>query len=320
MTDKANACGPGPQATEGDSMDRRRTGPRAALAASVLVGALALSGCGGITFGKNTSATPSAAQGTTSATDPATTDPTPSESTTPPETTTTTPSPTTTTATPKPTSKPTSKPTPPKPTPKPTPTAGDTLHSGDKGPYVKEVQQRLTALGYWNGTADGVYGGLTSQAVMALQKAAGLGRDGVFGPATRRALQSGVRPQSRIGGTGIEIDKSRQLLLVVRGGKVTMILNTSTGSGERYTSQGSTRIATTPAGTYSTFRSVNHLDKGPLGDLWRPRYFNGGIAVHGAGNVPGYPASHGCARVSNPAMDMIWANNLMPIGGRVVVY
>ncbi|GAA2158694.1 L,D-transpeptidase family protein [Pedococcus bigeumensis] len=226
-----------------------------------------------------------------------------------------TPTTPTTTAAPKPTSKPT-----PKPTPKPVPTEGDTLHAGDTGPYVRQVQQRLSALGYWNGSADGVYGGLTSQAVMALQKAAGLGRDGVFGPATRRALQNGVRPQSRIGGSGIEIDKARQLLLVVRGGRVTMILNTSTGSGERYTSQGFTRTALTPSGTFSTFRAVNHLDKGPLGDLWRPRYFNGGIAVHGAGNVPGYPASHGCARVSNPAMDMIWANDIMPIGGRVTVY
>lgn len=293
-------------------MDRRRTGSRAAVAASVLVGALALSGCGGITFGKNTSATPSAGQGTTSATDPATPDPT-DAGTTAPEPTVTRPAPTTTTVAPKPTST-------PKPTPKPVPTEGDTLHAGDKGPYVKQVQQRLAALGYWNGTADGVYGGLTSQAVMALQKAAGLGRDGVFGPATRRALQNGVRPASRVGGTGIEIDKARQLLLVVRGGRVTMILNTSTGSGQQYTSQGVTRTALTPSGTFSTFRSVNHLDKGPLGDLWRPRYFNGGIAVHGAGNVPGYPASHGCARVSNPAMDMIWANDIMPIGGRVTVY
>ena len=38
------------------------------------------------------------------------------------------------------------------------------------------------------------------------------------------------------------------------------------------------------------------------------------------GAIPGYPASHGCARVSNPAMDMIWANNLMPVGSSVVVY
>jgi peptidoglycan hydrolase-like protein with peptidoglycan-binding domain len=302
-------------------MHRRLTRSRAGLAATVLVGALALSGCGGITFGRSTSATPSAAQGSsTGDSTTSTTSVEPSESaTTTPEPTTDTPEPTTTT-TPTTSPKPTSTPTPPKPTPKPIPTAGDTLHAGDTGPYVKDVQQRLTALGYWNGSADGVYGGLTSQAVMALQKAAGLGRDGVFGPATRRALQNGVRPQSRIGGNGIEIDKGRQLLLIVRGGRVATILNPSTGSGQSYTSEGSTRIATTPSGTFTTYRAVNHLDKGPLGDLWRPRYFNGGIAVHGAGSVPGYPASHGCARVSNPAMDMIWADDLMPIGSRVVVY
>jgi peptidoglycan hydrolase-like protein with peptidoglycan-binding domain len=321
MADRTFACGRGPLAREGDLMDRRRTRARAGLAASVLVGAVVLSGCGGISFGQDASDTPSAAQGTTSVPDTSTPSESPSEdtgsSTTTTSTTTTPAPPTTTKAAPKPTPKPT-----PKATPKPTPTPkeGDTLKPGDSSAYVKQVQQRLSALGYWNGSADGTYGGLTSQAVMALQKAAGLGRDGVYGPATRRALQNGVRPSSRTGGTGIEIDKARQLLLVVRGGRVTMILNTSTGSGERYTSQGSTRVATTPAGSFSTFRSVNHLDKGPLGDLWRPRYFNGGIAVHGAGSVPGYPASHGCARVSNPAMDMIWATNLMPIGGRVTVY
>jgi lipoprotein-anchoring transpeptidase ErfK/SrfK len=186
---------------------------------------------------------------------------------------------------------------------------------------VLSVQNRLSTLGYWLGTPDGTYGGLTSQAVMALQKAAGLGRDGVFGPATRRALQTGVRPHSRVGGSGVEIDKARQLILVVRGGAVTTILNTSTGSGQPYKTQGGgTAIASTPSGSFSVFRTVDHLDKGPLGDLWRPRYFNGGIAVHGAGYVPGYPASHGCSRVSNPAMNMIWANNLMPIGSSVVVY
>jgi hypothetical protein len=197
---------------------------------------------------------------------------------------------------------------------------GDTLHQGDAGPYVRQVQQRLTALGYWNGGADGTYGFLTSQAVMALQKAAGIGRDGVFGPATARALANGVRPASRTGGTGVEIDKARQLLLVVRGGRVTTILNTSTGNNQPYSYQGNTRVATTPSGTFSVFRTVDRLDKGPLGDLWRPRYFNGGIAVHGSGSIPGYPASHGCARLSNPAMNMIWANNLMPVGSSVTVY
>ena len=42
--------------------------------------------------------------------------------------------------------------------------------------------------------------------------------------------------------------------------------------------------------------------------------------VHGAPYIPGYPASHGCARLSNAAMDMIWAKDLMPVGSRVLVH
>ncbi len=304
-------------------MKRTRSTGKPMLAAGLLVGVVALAGCGGMSFGRApqgadvpVGARPSTSTEVTPAPDATSSDPTTTEPT-PSPTTTATPTPSATTTT-KPAPSP--KPSPSTPAPKPDPKEGDTLHVGDSGAYVKSVQQRLSALGYWNGTADGQYGSLTEQAVLALQKAAGTGRDGVYGPATRKALQAGVRPKSRMGGTGIEIDKARQLLLMVRGGKVTMILNTSTGSGQPYTSRGSTHIASTPAGSFSVFRSVDHLDKGPLGDLWRPRYFNGGIAVHGAGSVPGYAASHGCARVSNSAMNMIWANNLMPIGSRVVVY
>ena len=295
-----------------------------------LTGVLALAGCGGVSVGHSgastdaggTSSTTTSAPSTTSSAPPSTTSTSSPATTTKPAPTSTTtvkPTPKPTTTTPKP-SPSTSKPSP-KPTPKPTPTAGDTLKPGDSGAYVKTVQQQLSGLGYWLGSADGSYGSLTTQAVMALQKAAGISRDGVFGPQTRKALQAGVRPSSKIGGTGVEIDKSRQLLLVLRGGKVTTILNTSTGSGQPYTSSaGTPAIATTPSGSYSVFRAVDKLDKAKLGDLWRPRYFNGGIAVHGAGYVPGYPASHGCARVTNAAIDMIWADNLMPIGSRVVVY
>ena len=45
------------------------------------------------------------------------------------------------------------------------------LRPGDTGKKVLELQQRLTALGYWLGVPDGRYGFLTQQAVVALQKA-----------------------------------------------------------------------------------------------------------------------------------------------------
>ena len=60
-------------------------------------------------------------------------------------------------------------------------------------------------------------------------------------------------------------------------------------------------------------RQIDGWRHAPLGLLWRPKYFNGGIAVHGANSVPPYPASHGCARLSIAAMNWIWTNDKIPI-------
>ena len=95
---------------------------------------------------------------------------------------------------------------------------------------------------------------------------------------------------------------------------------TSTGNGEEYTStKGRRAIATTPRGSFTVYRAVDGPVTNSLGQLWRPRFFNRGIAVHGSPNIPPYAASHGCARLSNAAIDMIWAKDLMPIGSRVLV-
>ncbi|MBD3784799.1 MAG: murein L,D-transpeptidase [Micrococcales bacterium] len=190
---------------------------------------------------------------------------------------------------------------------------------GSTGAQVLELQQRLTALGYWLGTPDGRFGSLTQQAVFALQKSAGLSRDGVVGPRTRAALAAGTRPRATLSGDGVEIDLRRQVLMVVRKGRPVLALNTSTGSGEQYTSNGHTSTAYTPTGSFTVFRQVDGQDDSDLGELWRPKYFYRGWAVHGSPSIPPYPASHGCARLSNAAIDMIWAEGLMPIGSRVLV-
>ena len=182
------------------------------------------------------------------------------------------------------------------------------------------LQKRLSELGYWLGSPDGAFGSLTQQAVWAFQKSAGLERDGVVGPRTSKALAAGVRPRATLSGNGVEIDLDRQILLVVRGGSVRTILNTSTGSGEEYTStSGNHAIAKTPRGRFTVYRAVDGEVTNSLGTLWRPRFFNRGIAVHGSQNIPPWPDSHGCARLSNAAIDMIWASGLMPVGSRVVV-
>ena len=222
---------------------------------------------------------------------------------------------------PQPTATTTRPPTPSTPSPSPTPASDAVLQRGSGGSRVLAWQQQLSAAGYWLGEPDGVFGSLTEQATYALQKAAGLRRDGRVGADTSAALARGVRPRARSTvGRGVEIDISRQLLLVVDSGVVRAVLNTSTGSGGTYVVDGSVRRAVTPRGTFSVLRQVDGLRVSPLGVLWRPKYFVGGYAVHGAPLVPPTPASHGCVRVSNPAMDWIWQTGALPIGGPVLVY
>lgn len=194
------------------------------------------------------------------------------------------------------------------------------LRPGDQGADVLALQKQLVAQGFWLGTADGTYGGLTQQAVLAAQKSSGLSRDGIAGASTRAAVADGIRVTARGGGNRIEIDLTRQILLIVRDGRVQAVLNTSTGNGEHFTEKGYSGVAVTPPGHFVVRRQYDGSHVGPLGALWRPKYFNGGIAVHGAPYIPGYPASHGCARVSNAAINMIWAQGYMPIGSPVHVY
>ena len=196
------------------------------------------------------------------------------------------------------------------------------LQIGDAGSPVQRLQKLLNGLGYWVGPANGVFGDSTQQAVWALQKVAGLTRDGVVGTRTIAALASGVVPTPRpASGNLIEVDLEDDLLMVIQGGKLAYTLNTSTGGGYTYTDKGVTSVAITPRGVFHIFGVINGLDVDSLGALWRPRFFTeGGIAIHGDSYVPPYPVSHGCVRVSNEAINWIWADNIAPIGEEVWVF
>jgi len=234
----------------------------------------------------------------------------------------TTPSSSTTTTMPAPplTTPPTST-TAPTPTTLPTLKEPTTLGPGDNGPAVLALQQRLASLGYWLGTPDGRFGDSTEQAVYALQKAAGISRDGIVGPVTEGALAQGVDPQPRsTSGYVIEVDLTDDLLMFVEDGKLKTVLNTSTGGGYRYSDEGVTAVATTPTGLFHVYRQVDGMVIDSLGQLWRPKFYDGGFAIHGDSYVPPYPVSHGCVRVSNEAIDWIWSEDLAPIGTAVWVY
>lgn len=192
----------------------------------------------------------------------------------------------------------------------------------DSGPAVRRIQERLDALGYWIGPIDGQFGDLTRQGVIAFQKYQGLGLTGVVDRSTRDVLAGATRPSVRTtAGNVIEIDKARQLLFFVRSGVVAWVFNTSTGTEKPYIYEGSTYLADTPPGRWTITRQVDGIRESNLGRLIRPKYFHpDGIAIHGYPVVPSRPASHGCVRVSLPAIDFIWSSNLAPLGSAVWVY
>jgi putative cell wall-binding protein len=199
------------------------------------------------------------------------------------------------------------------------------LRPGDSGPEIADLQRRLRDAGYWVGAIDGRYGGLTVQAVMALEKVHGLPRDGVYDEEPRRILESNpARPRPRTGpGDGLyyEVDLVRQVLMRVVDGDVTWIFNTSTGHGRWYWFRGEQYRANTTVGNHRIAFQRDYPHEAERGLLWRPKYYDTlrGIAIHGSASVPSEPASAGCIRVTNAAMDFIWSLDPAP-AGRVLVH
>ncbi len=198
------------------------------------------------------------------------------------------------------------------------------------GDEAARLQQRLLDTGFWVQAVDGSYGLTTRQAVMAVQKYAGLDASGSFDAETAAYLsQMTERARGRASaGTLLEVDKSRQLLFFVIDGVTEWVLNTSTGTEIPYESPNKNNpeiiergSSITPTGLHAVNRQrADGWWPGDLGEIYRPKYFIGGVAVHGSNSIPEYPASHGCVRVSVPAMDWIWETELMPLDSPVWVH
>jgi N-acetylmuramoyl-L-alanine amidase len=196
-----------------------------------------------------------------------------------------------------------------------------TLRSGMSGADVLAAQKRLAALHYDVGSVNGVFGYDSVHATAAFQKVNGLAVNGTVDPATYARLASPrapklLHPQA---GTVVEVDLTKQVLYYARDGVVTRILDISSGSGRLFTVDGETQRAVTPTGSFRIFHKIDGMRVSRLGSLWRPAYFaSGGYAIHGNSSVPFYPASHGCVRITNSAMNRLFS--MLTIGMRVYVY
>lgn len=209
----------------------------------------------------------------------------------------------------------------------PTPLAAVGKRSGAD---TQVIQLRLLQLGFWLSAADGEYGLTTRQAVMAFQKYLGLRATGEVNSDTAAyltALTIKAHGQSDAG-TLVEVDKGKQLLFFIVDGKTQWVFNTSTATGLPYEEQDKNTpgeiqkgVSITPDGLWKVNRErPEGWWEGDLGKIYRPKYFRGGVAVHGSNSIPNYPASHGCVRLSVPAMDFVWDNNMMPMSTTVWVH
>ena len=187
-----------------------------------------------------------------------------------------------------------------------------TLRPGLSGPDVRALQRRLRALHYDVGAITGTYNFDTQHAVTAFEKVQRMARDGVVGASVLSRLGAPRTPRLRhpVSGAAVEIDLTRQVLYYAVNGRIVRILDTSTGGGYYYTgSDGTTQRAITPTGHFSIRYKINKWVTSKLGVLYRPAYFNNsGYAIHGEPLVPSYPVSHGCVRITVPAMDRMYDN------------
>lgn len=199
------------------------------------------------------------------------------------------------------------------------------------GPETTRIQLRLIELGFWLSGYDGRYSHTTRQAVMAFQKYSGLEPTGAVDDETAFTLTVASNRAigiSEVPGVIVEVDKDRQLLFMMVDGRLEWTLNVSTGSGQFYRERNQKDPnrweegrSLTPSGFFVVDRERPHgWWSGDLGEIYRPKYFNGGVAIHGSKVIPNYPASHGCVRVSTAAMDMIWESGLVPRKTTIWVY
>ncbi|MDH4278029.1 MAG: peptidoglycan-binding protein [Acidimicrobiia bacterium] len=208
-------------------------------------------------------------------------------------------------------------------TPPPTtdPTNGGAVTS------LRDAQRALANGPFDPGPVDGVYGTKTKNAIWALEKLAGITMNGQWGAddaaALKRVLNGSVGgPSTRHSRRWVEVDLSQQLMKVYDPGRTVPVLVSHISSGSRVPwRQGRySGRAITPVGSFTIFRRISgwHQSSLGLGNMYNPLYItSSGIALHGSGSVPSYPASHGCIRV--PMHIAGYLPGMLPNGTPVVV-
>jgi hypothetical protein len=225
------------------------------------------------------------------------------------------------------------------------------LSQGLAGDDVQMLQERLAQLGFDPGPADGVFGTLTTQSVWAFEKLVmqtpRTEATGAISPDSWERLRDpglGVQPRRSTNGQAnhTEVYLPEQVMIVFHKDEPVLISHISSGEVNAdgtpktycetatYDTDNQGReleepvtkqvcaLSKTPGGVFTYKRMVEGKRVSPLGGMWDPAYFNYGIAVHGALNVPNEPASHGCVRL--PMHISSYYQDLVDVGDRILVW
>lgn len=230
------------------------------------------------------------------------------------------------------------------------PPLSQTLSQGMQGEEVRMLQERLTELGFDPGPTDGIYGLMTTQSVWAFEKLVlGTPRTEATGRVdqavwTRLMGDVQITPRRPTNGQAdhTEVYLPEQVLVVFQKDVPVVVTHVSTGELnadgspaeycetatydtdaqgrelEEPVTKAVCALAKTPGGVFTYDRQVEGQRVSPLGGMWNPVYFNYGIAVHGALNVPLEPASHGCVRLPMHISD--YFQDTISIGDRIYVW
>ena len=175
---------------------------------------------------------------------------------------------------------------------------------------IKAAQQRLAELGYGTGP----------RALIVFQKWEGRKVTGRMGREDHDAIMNAEAPRPKDSGyKHVEVDLDRQVLLMIDDeGAITKMIPVSTGSNKQYREKGGSGLAYTLRGRFRVINKIAGWRTSPLGLLYYPSYFSGGVAIHGNPSVPSTPQSHGCIRI--PMSEAVGVFKQLPMGTIILIY
>jgi hypothetical protein len=182
------------------------------------------------------------------------------------------------------------------------------LRYGDRGTAVRVFHKLLRRAGYGNAPGGREFKSASGRAVHAFRKVNGMSRSERATSRVFRTLAAGKGGfKLRYPGAGkhVEVDLSRQVMVLAKGRRPRYTYHISSGAPSTPSAQGKFHF-------YSKDPGYNSIG------MYYSVYYNGGEATHGYQSVPDYPASHGCIR--NPVPDSVFIYNWIDLGDPIWVY